>query len=194
VGRTRPGGQNNPSAHDKSSRQQRRKKNQEGIPIMQRTLSRTLALPALALLAGTVPGFALDVAKSVDVAAPPAKVWSTIGDFCGIGQWHPAIEKCALSKDGGKTLRTLNLKGGGTIVESQTARDDKAMSYTYAIVSGPLPVTDYSSTISVVPKGTGSTVNWTGSFKAKGAPDPVAVDAITGIYDSGLKAIADKAK
>jgi hypothetical protein len=161
---------------------------------MLRMFSRTLALPALALLAGTVPSFALEAMKSIDVAAPPAKVWSTIGDFCGIGQWHPAIEKCVLSQDGGKSLRTLSLKGGGTIVESQTARDDKAMSYTYAIVSSPLPVSDYSSTISVMPKGTGSTVKWTGSFKAKGAPDAVAIDAISGIYESGLKAIADKAK
>lgn len=78
---------------------------------MLRSISRHLALPALALLAGTVPGLALEAAKTIDVAAPPAKVWSTIGDFCGIGQWHPAIEKCALSQDGGKTLRTLNLKG-----------------------------------------------------------------------------------
>lgn len=161
---------------------------------MLRTLTRTLALPTLALLAGTLPGYALDVAKSTEVAAPPAKVWSTIGDFCGIGQWHPAIEKCVLSQEGGKSVRTLSLKGGGTIVESQTARDDKAMSYTYAIVSGPLPVSDYSSTLSVIPKGTGSTVKWTGSFKAKGAPDTVAVDAISGIYESGLKAIADKSK
>ena len=161
---------------------------------MSRMLSRTLGLPALALLAGTAPVLALDAAKTIDVAAPPAKVWATIGDFCGIGQWHPAIEKCVLSQDGGKTLRTLSLKGGGTIVESQTKRDDKAMSYTYAIVSGPLPVSDYSSTLSVMPKGSGSTVNWTGSFKAKGAPAAVAIDAVSGIYDSGLKAIADKSK
>lgn len=161
---------------------------------MSRHLLRNLALPGLVLLAGTAPSLALDVSKSVDVAASPAKVWATIGDFCGIGQWHPAIEKCVLSKDGGKTLRTLSLKGGGTIVESETARDDKKMDYTYAIVSGPLPVTDYSSTIAVSPKGSGSTVSWKGSFKAKGAPDAVATDAITGIYDSGLKAIADKSK
>jgi len=161
---------------------------------MSRRLLTTLALPVCALLAGTAPSLALDVTKTVDIAAPPAKVWSVIGDFCGIGQWHPAIETCALSKDGGKTLRTLSLKGGGTIVESQTARDDAKMSYTYGIVSGPLPVSDYSSTLSVAPKANGSAVTWTGSFKAKGAPDAVAVDAIGGIYESGLKAIADKAK
>lgn len=156
--------------------------------------ARTLTLPALALLAGTVPGLALEAAKSIDIAAPPAKVWATIGDFCGIGQWHPAIERCAPSLEGGKPLRTLSLKGGGTLVEQQTMRDDKAMSYGYAIVSGPLPVNDYTSTLSVVPKGTGSTVNWSGRFQAKGVPDAVAVDAISGIYESGLKAIAEKTK
>ena len=161
---------------------------------MSRRLLITLALPVCALLAGTLPSLALDVTKTVDVQSPPAKVWSVIGDFCGIGQWHPAIQTCVPSTDGGKTLRTLGLKGGGTLVESQTARDDAKMSYTYAIVSGPLPVSDYSSTLSVAPKAGGATVTWTGSFKAKGAPDAVAVDAITGIYESGLKAIADKAK
>lgn len=155
---------------------------------------RTLALPALLLVAGTVPGHAIDVQKSVDVAAPPAKVWQTIGDFCGIGTWHPAIETCAPSEKDGMKVRTLSLKGGGTIVEEQLSRDDKVMSYTYTILQGPLPVADYRSTLSVAPEGAGSKVSWAGTFNAKGAPDTVAADAISGIYESGLKAIADKAR
>ncbi|GJD44564.1 IS1595 family transposase ISMpo2 [Methylobacterium cerastii] len=155
---------------------------------------RTLALPVLALVAGTVPGYAIDVAKTATVATPPAKVWQTIGDFCGIGDWHPAVEKCAPSEKDGMKVRTLSLKGGGTLVEEQVSRDDKVMSYTYTILSGPLPVSDYKSTLSVAPDGTGSKLSWTGTFNAKGAPDTVATDAISGIYESGLKAIADKAK
>lgn len=161
---------------------------------MFRTTLRSLALPVLALLAGTVPGYALDVVKSLDVAVAPAKVWSTVGDFCGIGNWHPAIERCVLSTKDGKSLRTLSLKGGGTIVESQVSRDDKGMDYTYTILEGPLPVSDYTSTLAVAPSGSGSKLTWKGSFKAKGAPDTVAVDAISGIYESGLKAIGEKAK
>ena len=161
---------------------------------MSRTFMRRLALPGLVLIAGTAPGFAIDLTNSIDIAAPPAKVWSTIGDFCGIGTWHPAIAKCEPSSKGSTMLRTLSLKGGGAIVESQTARDDTAMRYTYAIVESPLPVSDYSSTLAVSPKGSGSTVTWTGTFKAKGVPDTVAADAITGIYESGLAAIAEKAK
>lgn len=161
---------------------------------MLRATLRGLALPALALLAGTTPGLAIEVSKSIDVAAPPAKVWQTIGDFCGIGDWHPAVEKCASAKKDGKSVRTLSLKGGGTIVEEQLARDEGQMSYSYTILQSPLPVSDYESTIRVSPSGSGSKVSWNGTFKAKGAPDSVAEDAIGGIYDAGLKSIAEKAK
>ncbi|MDP4024746.1 SRPBCC family protein [Methylobacterium sp. NEAU 140] len=161
---------------------------------MRRTICRTLAPAALVLLAGTAPGLALEVTSAVDIAAPPAKVWQTIGDFCGIGTWHPAVEKCTPSEQDGKKIRTLSLKGGGTLKEEQLSRDDKVMSYTYTILEGPLPVSDYKSTLAVAPEGSGSKVTWSGTFAAKGAPDTVAKDAIQGIYDSGLKAIAEKAK
>ncbi|CAM3069700.1 MULTISPECIES: SRPBCC family protein [Methylobacterium] len=156
--------------------------------------SRPLPLAALALAASTVAGHALEVTRSADIAAPPAKVWQTIGEFCGIGDWHPAIEKCVLSDKDGLKVRTLSLKGGGTLKEEQVSRDDKVMSYTYTILEGPLPVADYKSTLAVAPEGTGSKVTWSGTFNAKGAPDTVAVDAIQGIYESGLKALSDKAK
>ena len=156
--------------------------------------SRPLPLAALALAASTLAGHALEVTRSADIAAPPAKVWQTIGEFCGIGDWHPAIEKCVLSDKDGMKVRTLSLKGGGTLKEEQVSRDDKVMSYTYTILEGPLPVSDYKSTLAVAPEGTGSKVTWSGTFNAKGAPDTVAVDAIQGIYESGLKAIADKTK
>ncbi|MCJ2118831.1 SRPBCC family protein [Methylobacterium sp. J-001] len=156
--------------------------------------SRPLPLAALALAASTVAGHALEVTRSADIAASPAKVWQTIGEFCGIGDWHPAIEKCVLSDKDGMKVRTLSLKGGGTLKEEQVSRDDKVMSYTYTILEGPLPVSDYKSTLAVAPEGTGSKVTWSGTFNAKGAPDTVAVDAIQGIYESGLKALSDKAK
>lgn len=154
---------------------------------------RTTLGAAMMLALTTTGSLALDVTKSVDVAAAPDAVWKTIGDFCGIGQWHPAIEKCALSKKGDKELRTLSLKGGGTIVEEQLSRSDTKMDYTYAILESPLPVADYKSTISVAKSGGGSKITWTGSFKAKGADDAKAKEVIGGIYDSGLAVLA-KAK
>jgi hypothetical protein len=118
---------------------------------------------------------------------PADAMWAKIGDFCGIGKWHPAVEKCELSADG--KMRTLSLKGGGTIVEKLVKMDAAHHSYTYAIVSSPLPVAHYKSTISVAGKGTGSVVKWVGKYQAKGASDADAKKAIDGIYDSGLKSL-----
>ena len=114
-------------------------------------------------------------------------LWAKIGDFCGISKWHPAIEKCELSAEG-KT-RTLSLKGGGTIVEALVKMDAAGRSYTYAIVSGPLPVANYTSTISVAADGAGSMVTWVGKYDAKGASDADSKQTMDGVYDSGLKAL-----
>jgi Polyketide cyclase / dehydrase and lipid transport len=81
------------------------------------------------------------------------------------------------------------LKGGGTIVEALVTMDTAGRSYTYSIVSGPLPVANYTSTISVAADGPGSMVTWVGKYDAKGATDADSMKAIDGVYESGLKAL-----
>jgi len=67
--------------------------------------------------------------------------------------------------------------------------DAAARSYTYSIVSGPLPVANYTSTISVAADGAGSTVTWVGKYDAKGVSDADSMKTIDGVYDAGLKAL-----
>jgi Polyketide cyclase / dehydrase and lipid transport len=151
-------------------------------------------LPAAALaFALATPALALDTKKQATVGAGPDAAWAAIGDFCGIAGWHPAVEACGLSERGGKTLRTLSLKGGGTIVEELVARDEADRSYTYRIVESPLPVANYESTIEVEDAG-GTVIVWSGTFDAKGAPDADAVGVIEGIYQGGLDSLAAKLK
>ena len=140
----------------------------------------------------SVAASALDVTKTVTVDATPAVAWKTIGDFCGIADWHPAIAKCELSTEGKSTLRTLTLSGGGTIVEKQLSRSNATRRYSYSAVSSPLPVDHYKSTLSVKKSGTGSIIIWTASFVAKGVPDEKAVEVIGGIYDGGLASLQKK--
>ncbi|KQT50280.1 MxaD protein [Aureimonas sp. Leaf454] len=153
-----------------------------------------LFVPVASLMIFAAPALALEVTKTSTVAASPETVWKTIGGFCGIGEWHPVVEKCALSEKGSKPERTLTLKGGGTLVEEEQARDEASMSYTYTILSGPLPVEDYKSTIMVTKEGDGSKVTWSGDFKAKGATDEKAQEVIGGVYEAGLKSISERAK
>ena len=150
----------------------------------------SLLAASAVLLATSVSAFALEstVAKSSALAADA--LWAKIGDFCGIGSWHPAVAKCALSADGKQ--RTLSIKGGGELVEGLEKRDDAARSYTYTILSGPLPVANYHATISVAADGAGSKLSWTGTYDAKGAPDAEAKKVIDGIYAAGADALTGK--
>lgn len=138
------------------------------------------------LLCGTTAQ-AVESSATATSKLPADALWAKIGDFCGIGKWHPAIEQCKISANG--ETRTLSLKGGGTLVEKLVKMDAAHHSYTYSIVSGPLPVAHYRSTISVAAKGAGSVVKWVGKYDAKGVSDADAKKTIDGIYDSGLKAL-----
>jgi Polyketide cyclase / dehydrase and lipid transport len=148
---------------------------------------RTVVAAGAALLMSGLAAHAIDTSAKATSKLSADALWAKIGDFCGIAKWHPALEKCELSADG-KT-RTLSLRGGGTIVEALTKLDAAGKSYTYSIVSGPLPVANYSSTITVSADGAGSVVTWTGKYDAKGAPDADAQKAIQGVYDSGLRGL-----
>lgn len=129
------------------------------------------------------------VSSSTELPVPASTVWAVIGNFNSLPDWHPAVEKSELKKEDGGTLRKLSLMGGGTIEEKLEQIDDKERLYTYSIVSGPLPVTNYTATLRVRGNDTGSgcTVEWSSEFEAQGAPESAAVEAISGIYEAGFE-------
>lgn len=137
---------------------------------------------------------ALDAHVAKDTKANAKAAWAAVGDFCGIANWHPAVAKCEILAKDGATFRTLTLKDGAKLLEKQTAFDAANMTYSYTIEDGPLPVANYKSTLKVIPKGDGATIDWSGNFDAKGAPDADAVKTITGIYEGGVDALVAKAK
>lgn len=123
---------------------------------------------------------------SVDLPVPAQAVWAVIGGFNALPSWHPAVAASELSEAAGGKVRTLSLKGGGSIEERLEQADDGARRYSYSIVASPLPVSDYLSTLSVKDTGSGCTVEWSGEFKPDGAPETAAVDTVRQIYEAGL--------
>lgn len=149
------------------------------------------------------------VTEEIAIKAPPDKVWGLIKDFCSIEKWHPGIAKCEGTggNDVGAT-RVLTLKGEGDkkIEEALLNYDAAAMTYKYKIAKVDvkvLPVTTYSSFITVKVADGGSSVTWNGAFY-RGYPnnnpppelsDEAAVKAVTAIYKDGLanlKSLAEK--
>ena len=145
------------------------------------------------------------ITQSIEIDAPPAKVWAAIADFHNMN-WLPGVTKTA--GDGGNepdvAKRQLILDSGATIDESLYKYDPEAMSYSYRIDQVDvkvLPVTNYSATLVVLPSDGGkSKVEWRGAFY-RGYPnndpppelnDEAAVKAVSGLYRSGLEGLKKK--
>lgn len=130
--------------------------------------------------------------SSIDIPAPPDRVWQLIGGFDSLPDWLPYIPESELS-EGGRMRRLAN-PNGEAIVERLIAFDETARSYSYTILQAPFPVTDYLSTLQVT--GThddmGSRVEWSGRFTPAGVTDAEASRLFQCIYDDGLKALADR--
>ena len=126
------------------------------------------------------------LSMSTKVGVPAEKVWELIGGFNDLADWHPAIAKSELEEEGGATIRTLHLVGGGVVRERLEMTDEEGRAYTYSIIESPLPVANYSATIRVSGEGDDCTIEWSSDFNPMGAPENDAVEAIQGIYQAGF--------
>ena len=166
-------------------------------------LAALIAMPGLVLAHGPTRQ---KVTLTAEVAADPAEVWAVIGNFQDMS-WHPAV--FATNGSNGNEvdatrLLTLGAEGGPTIAEILYKYDADKMTYSYRITSVKvevLPVTNYSSHLTVKPRdGGGSLIEWRGAFY-RGYPnndppeelnDEAAVAAVTGVYQAGLDALVER--
>lgn len=159
-----------------------------------------LALALFAGLAGTAQSHGPTRQKATEkitINAPAEVVWARIKNFDSLKDWHPAVAESPADKGNAEgSVRSLKLKGGGTLSETLESFDEAQKKYSYrAKDGGALPVTNYTSTIKVTADGKVSVVEWRGAFY-RGFPnndpppdqnDEAAVKAITGVYKSGLE-------
>ena len=121
------------------------------------------------------------VADSVDLSASPDQVWALIGSFGGM--WHPLIAKIQLTGAGIGQLRTIETIDGKQIIERLDAVDNSQRLYRYTMISG-IPAVDYTGTLGVKPKGTGSSVEWRVQYLADGQPTLVVKTIVTTLAEN----------
>lgn len=159
-----------------------------------------LVIALMALFCSTAQAHGPTRQKAIEritINAPPGAVWAKIKNFDALQGWHPAV--AASPADQGNSVgsvRQIKLKGGGELTETLESYDDAKMKYSYrAKDGGALPVTNYTSTISVSAEGSQSVVQWRGAFY-RGYPnndpppdqnDEAAVKAVSGVYKGGLE-------
>jgi hypothetical protein len=158
--------------------------------------------PSFAAAHGATPQ---KVVESIEIAAPPEKVWAVVGDFADVS-WRPEIER--VEAQGGNVpetaTRRLYYKRGGSLDERLVQYDAAAMSLRYIIEHADinvLPVGNLSATLTVRGLGEGaSRVEWKSRFYRAfpgGNPpeqftDEVATDAVTRLFKAGLASLKAK--
>lgn len=155
-------------------------------------------LPAIALAHGPTPQ---KVEEKIEIKAEPAKVWALVKDFGAVKAWHPAVE--AVEAKGAD--RTLTVKGGALLEESQDESDDASMTLGYRLSNegtDAFPVSSYSATIVVKAAGGGSEVTWQGrgyrldtsNEPPEGKDDGSAVKALSDFFKTGLEGLKKTAE
>jgi Polyketide cyclase / dehydrase and lipid transport len=121
------------------------------------------------------------------VAAHVEEVWAVVSDFPGV----IAIMGVPVESEGEGIGMTRSVAmGESTITERLESLDPATYSTSYSIVSGPIPVREYLSTIRLVSAGDAAThITWSGRFEPEGISDADAVKMIEQVYAGGIKAI-----
>ena len=131
----------------------------------------------------------LHVKVSERIEAPAERVWELFRDFGGIERFTPGLEKVELRGSGIGAVRTISLPGGVQLQERLEAFDDRGRKLQYAIVAGPIPVTNYLATIAVHDEGQACRVDWSSQFEPQGLSEAQARGMIEGVYRGGLAGV-----
>jgi len=170
-------------------------------------LNRSL-IAATLMLASLVPAFAhgptpQKVEESITIPAPPEAVWSVLGSFGGIADWHPLVKSAtATGGDAAGAERVLML-AKGEVGEGLDEYDAPARRYGYRMSKEnieALPVSFYTATIEVNEAPGGSEVLWVGRFyRADTTNEPpeeyndeAAITAMTDFFKQGLEGLKAK--
>ena len=119
-------------------------------------------------------------------------VWALVGGFKAIDRWHPDITDSTLigtGKDEGD-IRILTLDNNDTIVERLDFYYENSMTLQYRILESPLPIENYTATITVINKDEDmAEVVWKSSFDAVSISEDEVKQIIRGIYLAGFQSL-----
>lgn len=129
------------------------------------------------------------VDETVELAATPDDVWSLIGQFGGA--WHPLTARVNLTGAGIGQLRSIQTIDGQHMVERLEAIDDAKRFFRYTNLAG-MAASQYTSTIEVKPKGSGSVVDWRAQFVATGKTDRAMKVIVSTLLRTGLESLKSR--
>ncbi|MGV9866211.1 SRPBCC family protein [Rhodococcus koreensis] len=115
-------------------------------------------------------------------------IWARVGDPGTVAEWIPSVATARMEQG----IRHIVFADGQPARERIAEHSDSERRYTYEYIDGPLPLTHYRSTISVLGTSAEScTVEWAATFAADSAEvESELATAIESIYRAALDELA----
>ncbi|MER7684889.1 SRPBCC family protein [Streptomyces sp. NPDC097610] len=141
---------------------------------------------------------ARSIERSMVVAANPDEVWAVVGDFVGLGNWHPGLPKGIIEDGADPTVvgavRAFARDGAVAAREELTGYNPEGRSYSYRLLEPkPLPIEDYEAVIAVKPHPEGSLVTWSADYRSDDTTTAQVEEAIANrTFSMGLEALRDR--
>lgn len=128
-----------------------------------------------------------------EIEASKELVWDLVSDFGGIGRISPEVESCEVEGEGVGAVRTIRTSGV-LIQERLEELDGDNCVFSYSMLEGPIPFTNYVAHVRLSDAGPRRTaIRWSGTFEPlAGIPAEQLEQLVRGIYQ-GLIAGVKKA-
>jgi uncharacterized protein YndB with AHSA1/START domain len=123
---------------------------------------------------------------TVEIAAPPEKVWAVAGDPARIDEWFPPVIECEVDGD----VRRVTMGNGARLVERIVRRDDATWTYAYSVLEGIPGLTRHEAVVTVEGAPGGSRVRWSQDAES----DQEGYDAearLRKVMQQGLESLRD---
>ena len=126
-----------------------------------------------------------------ELPAAADAVWKLLRDFGGLARWSPSVTSCEVEGSGVGAVRTIRA-GAAVIRERLESFDDARRSFSYSVVAGSLPVSNFLGRIQVSPAGSSSSrILWTAVFDAPGLSAEQVRELAGGIESSFARVIGN---
>jgi hypothetical protein len=116
-------------------------------------------------------------------------VWSVVGPFESLADWHPLVPSCEMSEDG--TVRTIDVPPEPAVERLFPDRGGD-YSYVYTVESGPMPMKDYEATLGVREAVGGCVLYYKATCEPEGTTEDALKGMLEGFFQKGFDAVAER--
>lgn len=133
---------------------------------------------------------------STVINAPIERVWRTVADYNGLPAWMPGM-KDSVVEDGKRptevgAVRRLGMVGSKDVLrERLEVFDPQTHTVTYAVLQGPLPVTNIRTTIHLRPitDSHGTLGEWSTQFDTEPGKEEEGQQLMARVFGAGFRGL-----